>query len=183
MTVRDVTSLLSDRSLTWARRRSLLQGWRGEEAACADAAPAAQRIAPAVCAVGALIGLVLASPPVLTFFAATALVGAVAPNHPVEVTYNHFQRGRGRPMLPANRAAKRLGCAIGTVFLGGAAAAYALGAPAMGAVLAAVLAVTAAFVAVTGICVPSIIFTVVWGVERATGRHLVGGRSHDAPVG
>lgn len=183
MTVRDVTSLLSDRSLTWTRRRSLLQGWRGEEAACADAAPAAQRIAPAVCALGAGIGLVLGSPAVLGLFAATAVVGAFAPNHPVEMAYNRMARARGRATLPANRAAKRLGCAIGTVFLGGAAVAYALGAPAVGAVLAAVLGVTAAFVAVTGICVPSIIFTVVWGVDRATGRHLLRGRSHGAPVG
>jgi hypothetical protein len=182
VTVRDVTSLLNDRSLTWARRRSLLQGWRGEEAACADAAPAAQRIAPAVCAVGAGIGLVLRSPAVLGLFAATALVGAIAPNHPFEMVYNRLGRSRGRPTLPANRAAKRLGCAIGTVFLGGSAAGYALGADAVGAVLAAVLGITAVFVAVTGICVPSIIYTVVWGIERASGRHLVGGRSHDAPI-
>lgn len=75
----DVTCLLTDRSLTWTRRRTLLQGWRGEDAACAGAA--------------------------------TALVGAVAP-----------------------------------------------------------------------ICVPSILFTAVWGVERATGRHLIGSRSSDSPV-
>lgn len=182
MTVRDVTSLLTDRSLTWTRRRTLLQGWRGEDAACADAAPVAQRIGPAVCATGAGVGALLESPAVLGLFAATALVGAVAPNHPFEAVYNRWRRTRGLHGLPANRAAKRLGCAIGAVFLGGAAMAHVFGAGTLGTVLAVVLGATATFVAITGICLPSILFTIVWGVERATGGQLIGNRSSDSPV-
>ena len=176
MAVRDLTSLLADRSLTWPQRLTRLQGWRGHDAACADAAPLAQRIGPAVCALGAGLGAVLESPAVLAVFATTALIGAVAPNHPFEAVYNRWAEPRGRRRLPPNRAAKRLGCAIGVAFLGGAAVAYAIGAATAGLVLTLVLGVTAAFVAITGICIPSMIFTVARGVEQATAASLIGAR-------
>ena len=172
MALNEVTSLLTDRSLSWAQRLTRLQGWRGADAECAAAAPIAQRIGPAVCAVGAFLGAALGSPAVLAVFAGTALVGVVAPNHPVEVLYNRWASRQGRPVLPPNRAAKRLGCAIGVAFLGGAAIAYATGATTVGLTLAVVLGTTAAFVAITGICIPSMIFTALWGAERATASQL-----------
>jgi hypothetical protein len=173
MSLHDLRSVLGDTSLTWTQRRTRLQGWRGAEADSADLAVVAQRVGPAVCALGAFAGAALASPPVLAIFAVTALAGAVGPNHPVEGLYNRWARARSRPALPANRAAKRLGCAIGAVFLGGSAIAYAAGASSLGLVLAIVLGATAAFVAVTGICVPSMLFTMLWGADRACARHLV----------
>jgi hypothetical protein len=173
MSISDLTRLLGDSSLTWTERRTRLQGWRGSDATCADHAEGAQRLGPAACAAGALTGAVLESPIVLGAFAATALVGALAPNHPFESLYNRWASLRGRAALPANRAAKRLGCAIGVGFLGGAAVAYAVGATTLGLVLALVLAGTAAFVAITGICLPSMIFTVVWGAERACAPSLI----------
>jgi len=173
MRTQELTSLLRDPTLTWTQRRTRLQGWRGHDAACADGAVAAQRIGPAVCAVGAFTGAIAESPLVLALFAASALVGVFAPNHPFEAVYNAWASHRGRPALPPNRAARRLGCAIGVVFLGGAAFAYAAGAATLGFVLAMVLGATAAFVATTAICVPSMLFTLVWGSERATAPTLV----------
>ena len=173
MSISDLTRLLGNSSLTWTERRTRLQGWRGADATCADNAKGAQRLGPAVCAVGALTGAALESPVVLGAFAATAVMGALAPNHPIESLYNRWASRRGRATLPANRAAKRLGCAIGVAFLGGAAVAYAVGATTLGLVLALVLAGTAAFVAVTGICLPSMIFTLLWGVERACAPSLI----------
>ena len=172
MSVRDLTGLLADSTLTWSERLTRLQGWRGPDAAAADRAQLAQRLGATVCAVGALAGVAAQSPVVLGLFASTALVGAVAPNHPVEAAYNWWATGRRRATLPSNRAAKRLGCAIGVMFLGGATLAYAAGAATLGAVLALILGATAAFVAVTGICVPSIVFTVLWGAERACAPSL-----------
>lgn len=173
MRFRDLATVLGDSSLTWAERRTRLQGWRGPEAELADRARVAQRVGAVACAVGVAIGAALESPVLLAAVAATALVGAVAANHPFEVLYNRWARSRGGHVLPANRAAKRLGCAIGLVLLGGAAFAYAMGASTAGLVLASVLGGTAAFVAVTGICVPSIIFTVLWGLNRACEPSLV----------
>jgi hypothetical protein len=176
MTVRDLTELFGDDTLSPVERRTRLQGWRGDDARRADAAVFAQRLAPAACAVGAFAGVALRSPVVLGLFAATALIGAVADNHPFESIYNAWAAHRGRPTLPANRAAKRLGCAIGLVFLGGSAVAYAAGATTLGLVLGIILGATAAFVAVTGWCVPSMLFTVLFGGERACERDLVSTR-------
>lgn len=172
MALQEVTSLLGDSSFTWSARRARLQGWRDRDAECAAAAALAQRIGPAVCAAGAFGGVLTASPVVLALFAATAVAGTFASNHPFEALYNRWAVGRGRPALPPNRAARRLGCAIGAVVLGAAAAAYALGATGLGSLLALVLGSTAAFVAVTGICVPSVLFTLVWGSERACAPSL-----------
>ena len=168
-------TLLSDPTLTWSQRRTRLQGWRGPEAEQADAAPRAQRLGPALCAVGAIAGALMASPLVLAAVAATALAGTFAANHPFESLYNQWAASRGGQPLPANRAAKRLGCAIGVIFLAGASSAYTLGASTLGLVLALTLGGTAAFVATTGICVPSLLFTLVWGTERAAAPSLRAG--------
>jgi hypothetical protein len=169
----ELTALLTDSSMSWTERRTRLQGWRGEDAEQADANPVAQRMAAAVCAAGAGLGAVRGSPIILAVFASTALFGALAPNHPFEWVYNRGASRRHRAPLPANRAAKRLGCAMGVVFLGGSAVAYALGVSTLGVALALVLGGTAAFVAVTGICVPSMVFTALWGAERGAAPSLL----------
>jgi hypothetical protein len=180
---RELAALLGDTSLTWTERRTRLQGWSGPDADQANATPGVQRVASAVCAGGALAGAATNSPLLLTAFAATALAGAFTPNHPVEWLYNRVASTRGRTQLPANRAAKRLGCVIGVVFLGGSAAAYALGAPTLGLVLALVLGATAAFVAATGICVPSLVLTAVWGPHRAAAPTLMAAARTPRPPG
>lgn len=172
MSLRDLGVVLGDSSLTWTQRRTRLQGWRGVDAECANEVMGMQRLAPAVCAVGATAGALAESPVVLGAFAATAVAGALGANHPFESLVNRWAASRGRRQLPANRAAKRFGCAIGATFLGGAAVAYAVGAASLGLVLAAVLGGTAAFVALTGVCVPSMLFTLLWGAERATAPSL-----------
>jgi hypothetical protein len=74
MSVKDLATVLGDTSLTWTERRTRLQGWRGHDAECADAAVGAQRLGPAVCAAGALAGAVLQSPILLLAFAITAML-------------------------------------------------------------------------------------------------------------
>lgn len=172
MTTHELTALLGDPTLTWCQRRTRLQGWRGPEADQADAAAGAQRIAPAFCAVGATAGALMSSPLVLAATAATALAGMFAANHSFEWLYNRWAANRGRQQLPANRAAKRLGCAIGFLVLGGAAIAFSVGASTLGLVLALIMAGTATFVATTAICVPSMLFTVLWGAQRAAAPSL-----------
>jgi hypothetical protein len=169
----EVSTLLGDTRLTLTQRRTRLQGWSGIDAEQADELPGVQRIGSGVCAVGALAGALIGSPLVLAVLAATALAGAFAPNHPFEWLYNRVASTRSGHQLPRNRAAKRLGCAIGVVFLSGSAAAFALGTLMLGLVLGLVLGGTAAFVAATGICVPSLVFTALWGAHRAAAPSLL----------
>ena len=72
----------------------------------------------------------------------------------------------------ANRAAKRLGCFVGSIHLAVAAVADAAGASATATVSLVVLGTLALFVGASGICVPSLLYTVVFGAERGTRARL-----------
>jgi len=169
----DLRSLLVDDRFDRETRLTRLQGWRGTEVDQAVSAGWAKSLAPAICAIGAIAGALLASPVLLGFMGATAVMGAIAANHPFEWAYNAVAPRFGRATLPANRAAKRLGCFLGSLHLGGAAVAFAAGAPTVGLALALPLGVLAGFVAVTGICVPSMLFTAFFGAERGACPSLV----------
>lgn len=79
----DLSNILADPERDWdTTRLARLQGWRGADARQAVNAKWAQRLAPAACGLGALAGALLSSPLVVGFFAATAVVGTLAPNHP-----------------------------------------------------------------------------------------------------
>jgi hypothetical protein len=162
----DVNSILTDSEFDQDMRLVRLQGFRGADADQALRSSVGGRLAPAVCGLGAVLGVLLESPLLLGALALTAVIGVLAANHPVESLYNAFARRRGTAEVPVNRAGRRLGCFIGALFLGGAAIAYASGATAAGAVLALSLGSLALFVAATNICVPSIIFTLIRGSER-----------------
>lgn len=150
-----------------------LQGWRDEELGEAVAAGNAHRLAPGFCAIGATAVAVTGSWVVAVALMATAVIGIVARNHPVEAIYNSFASRTRRGTIPRNRAAKRLGCFLGTAFLGASAASFLLGATVAGQVLAAIFAAVAWFVAVTNICVPSAIFVMLFGTTRSTARRLI----------
>ena len=74
----------------------------------------AQRIGPGFCAVAALVGAFTGSTLVIGFTLATALIGVVAANHPVESAYNWMSRAVDRAPLPAIHGAKLQGIAIST---------------------------------------------------------------------
>ncbi len=168
----EVSGVLRDHRFDRSSRLIRLQGWRGRQIAEAAAAGWAHRLAPGLCSVLALAGAVTGSVTLLVFTMATAVVGVFASNHPAEIAYNAWARRSGGAPIPANRAAKRLACALGTIFLGSAALAFAADMVVAGRFLAGSMGLVAGFVAVTTICIPSLIFTLVWGSQRATSRRL-----------
>ncbi|MFT7650133.1 MAG: hypothetical protein ACI8Y4_004899 [Candidatus Poriferisodalaceae bacterium] len=167
---RQVSSILTDSNFDRDMRLVRLQGYRGDEAEQALRSSVGGRLAPAVCGIGAILGVILASPLVLGALALTAVIGVVADNHPIEELYNLFARRRNSTEVPANTAGRRLGCFIGAIMLGGATLAYASGLTTTGAALGLSLGLLAVFVAATNICVPSIIFTLIRGSERTSLR-------------
>ena len=168
-----VTQVLIDPRFEVPIRLLRLQGWRGQDLDQACATGMAVRLAPAVCGLGGFAVLVSGSVLSALVVAATALIGMFADNHPVEMLYNIRARSNGRAEIPANRAAKRLGCALGAAFLSGASLAFLSGATSLGRGLALALAVVASFVAATNLCVPSVLFTLLFGSERASERTLL----------
>lgn len=165
-------ALITDAHCDVPDRLIRLQGWRGDDAAQARHVGAALRLAPAVCSVLAFTVAVTGSLPVVVAALASAVVGVFAANHPVETVYNAVARATGRTAIPTNRASKRLGCLIGTVFFTAVGVGLAAGNHAVATALAAIMGSVAAFVALTNICVPSILFILLRGVHRATARSL-----------
>jgi hypothetical protein len=152
-----------------------LQGWRGEALAEASATRwQAHRLGPAVCGVMSFAVIATGSMALLLITLASAIVGMLAANHPAESLYNAITVRRGGQPMPPNRAAKRTGCAVGSLFLAAAAIAAPLGYGTVAVVSLAALGSLALFVAATGICVPSIMSTLVFGSDRGTRPALIG---------
>jgi hypothetical protein len=172
--VRSLTDLLTDPRFDRASSLLRLQGWRDDDLeAATNTSPLAHRLAPAACGTLALAIAATGSTVLLVLTLATALAGATARNHPFETAYNMIVSRKGGQSMPANRAAKRLGCAIGSVFLVGAGLAAAAGHTMIAATLLVSLGSLALFVAATGICVPSILFAVMFGIEPGTAPRLI----------
>jgi len=169
----DLDEILRDRESDHPTRLLRLQGWRGADLAEAVAAGNAHRLAPGFCALGATLVALTGSSVLAGLLMATAINGIFARNHPVEWVYNSFARRTGRQPIPRNRAAKRLGCAIGAAFLAVSTIAIATGATLTGQVVAGVFAAVAWFVATTNLCVPSVIFVALFGAERSTSCRLI----------
>jgi len=167
-----VRGILTDPRCDLPDRLIRVQGWRGDDAVSARRAGAALRLAPATCAVLAFAVAVTGSLPLAVATLASALVGVFAANHPIETAYNAFARRTGRASIPRNRAAKRLGCLIGTAFFTAITVALVTGNQNVATVLAVVMGSVAASIAITNVCVPSIVFTLMRGISRATATSL-----------
>jgi hypothetical protein len=170
---RELNGILRDERFDHNSRLLRLQGWRGAALDEAVAAGSAHRLAPGFCAIGATAVAITGSWELALALMATAVVGIFARNHPIEAIYNRLAPSIGRARLPRNRAAKRLGCLLGTAFLGASALSVALGSSVLGQGIAGTFALVAGFVAVTNICLPSVIFVALFGGERSTACRLI----------
>ena len=144
---------------TSTRRRLESQGCIGVGEQALRDIQSGLRFAPALCGAGIAVGTVLASPWVLGFMMLTALIGAATPRHPFDLLYNHAVRHAiSKPAIPRNGAPRRFSCAVGTVWLAGTIGAFLLGWDVAGYVLGLSMAGMALFVAVTHICLPSLVY-------------------------
>jgi hypothetical protein len=123
------------------------------------------RFAPLLCVTGIAVGTVLASPAILFAIAATALLGGfVTPKHPFDYLYDATLRPLlGGPAVPPSPPPRRFACQLATPWIAAIAVAFLAGAPAVAWVLAVPLLVTAATVATTNWCLPSLIYGLLHG--------------------
>jgi len=168
----ELKGLLTDERFDRSARLLRLQGWRGADLAKAAKSGAAHRLAPGLCAVLGFAVAATASVPLALVAMASAVVGIFAPNHPIETGYNWVAARSVLDPIPANRAGKRLGCVLGASFFGVAAISFGLGNTTLGTVMAIQMGVVATFVAASKVCVPSMIFTLIWGRDRASKSNL-----------
>ena len=118
------------------------------------------RFTPALCAAGVATGTILASPIILVAMMATAALGAATPRHPFDLVYNSGVRHLlKKPAIPRNAPPRRFSCGVATGWLAFTVGAFLLGWNVAGYVLGAGMVGMAAFVAVTQICLPSLVYT------------------------
>jgi len=128
------------------------------------------RWSPAVCTLFMVIGVALPSPLVLWGLAATAFLGVLLPFHPFDLLYNHGARYlTGTGPLPPQTPQRRFACGIATVWLAGTGWAFYAGANALGYTLGISIILVAGLVSVTHICIPSLVYNVLFKVRAAAG--------------
>jgi hypothetical protein len=132
----------------------------------------AMRLGPAQCALFGTIALLLGDPSVFLVLGAVSSVGVFTSHHPVEWLYVWWARRYGHPTPPANRAPRRFACLLGAVCFLVAGVALSAGAGWIFWPTALLLVLLPMYVATTNICVPSLLFTLVFGAERATCESL-----------
>ena len=122
------------------------------------------RFSTSLCAILMGIGTILASPSVLLVAMATALLGTILPFHPFDLLYNYGVRHMtGTRPLPPNPIQRRFACGIATLWLGGTFWAFSAGALIVGYVLGGILTAVALLVSTTDICIPSLVYGLMFG--------------------
>lgn len=121
------------------------------------------RFSPGLCATIAAIGTALASPAILWGLMVFAVLGAVLTFHPFDLIYNTGIRRLTRtPELPRNGAPRRFACALASAWLLATGALFQAGYDMAGYVLGGALVATAALITTTHICVPSILYRLLF---------------------
>jgi hypothetical protein len=146
------------------RRRLEIQGFCGiDERTLAETAPWV-RLAFALCALLAAAGTLLASPVVLWSLVPVAAWAAAFPVHPFDHLYNFgLRKLTGTDPLPRRGAPNRFACGLGAIWLLATGWAFQAGATATGYTLGGMLTLVGLLVTTTDICIPSLIFRVVFG--------------------
>jgi hypothetical protein len=127
------------------------------------------RWSPVFCTLVMATGTVLASPWILWGLAVTAALGTILPSHPFDYVYNFgLRRLTGTPPLPANGAPRRFACGMATVWLVATGTAFAADLTVLGYVLGGILTAVAALVAIAHFCIPSLIYSLLFGRPQCT---------------
>ena len=122
------------------------------------------RLAFGLCAILAIVGTALASPPLLLTLAGIAFLAALSPVHPFDLIYNHgIRHATGTPPLPKRGPPSRFACGIGALWLIVTVGAFESSMTTVGYVLGFTLASVAILVSTMDICIPSMIFRAMLG--------------------
>ena len=122
------------------------------------------RMAFGLCGTLAIVGTAIASTPILLTLAGIAFVAALSPVHPFDLIYNYGIRyATGTPRLPRRGPPSRFACGIGALWLIVTVGAFDASLTTVGYVLGFTLASVALLVSTLDLCIPSMIFRVIFG--------------------
>jgi hypothetical protein len=156
-------------TLTTRTRRLLdIQGF--ENVDVQELAPVAPwlRLTFGLCGVLGGMGTLLASPAILLVLALIAALAAASPVHPFDLIYNYGVRYlTGTGPLPRRGAPTRFGCGMGAILVLATAWAFWAGRAPVGYALGGMLTFVVLLVSTTDICIPSLIYRLIFGWPRA----------------
>lgn len=159
-------------------RRLAIQGYATGAGCDLASLAAGARFAPALCAIGAAAGTVLQSPLLLGAMMVLAFAGAATSRHPFDHLWNAaLRKPVGRSPLPPNGAPRRFACGLGTAWLAATIVAFLAGWEVAAFVLGLSMTAVAALVATTHVCLPSIVYALLF----RHGEGLPFGRAGAAP--
>lgn len=139
-----------------------IQGFNLDDEALAEIGPW-MRWPYVFCASILAVGVMLASPAVLWGLATIAVATVFLPSHPFNYAYNHGVRHlTGTRPLPPSTVQGRFSCGVGGAWLVATGAAFFTGATTAGYILGGVMVAMATLVATTQICIPSIVFNLLF---------------------
>lgn len=152
------------------RYRLDIQGFEHVEDRALAPVAAWLRLAFVLCALLAGIGTALASPTILLMLFPIAALAASFPVHPFDLIYNHAIRfATGTGPLPRRGAPNRFACGLGAVWLLATAWAFHTGLTVTGYILGGLMTGLALLVSSTDICIPSLVYRLLFGFPRPRG--------------
>ncbi len=172
MHLSEARQILTDPAFDRTHRLLRLQGQRGPALDQAVASGWAMRLGPAQCAFFGTLAIAIDEPRVFLLLAGLSSIGVITSHHPVEWLYVSWARRYGHPSPPGNRAPRRFACLLGAACFLVAGVALSAGTGWIFWPTALLLVLLPMYVATTNICVPSLLFTLVLGAERATCESL-----------
>jgi len=145
------------------RSRLETQGFCGlDDATLAEVGPGL-RWSPVLCTLFMIVGVATQSAIVLWLLATTAFIGVLLPFHPFDVLYNYGVRHlTGTRPFPRNGPQRKFACGLATVWLAATGWAFYAGFDTLGFALGVPLILVAALVSVTHICVPSMVYNLLF---------------------
>lgn len=151
-------------STSKTRRLVEMQGFVGFDDHTVRHLDYALRISPVICLAMTAVATALESVTLLWILLPFALGGAILNNHPFDVVYNHGIRHlTGGPVIPRYPMPRRFACMLASAWITAAALSFSYGMPLAGHILGWSLVATAAVPVITGFCVPSFIFGLIFG--------------------
>jgi hypothetical protein len=126
------------------------------------------RFAYGVCGSIVALGLLLANIPILAIAMIIAFFGMFPPYHPIDYLFNYAIRHLfKKPKLPPRANQGRFACIIATIWIGGIIYLLANNFDMWANILGLGLLASASLVTFTHICVPSIIFNLIFKKKSA----------------
>lgn len=128
----------------------------------------ALRVSPVICLTLTAIATANESVLLLWILLPFAVAGAVLRNHPFDVIYNYGIRYlTGGPTIPRYPMPRRFACMMASGWILAEALSFVHGAPLAGHILGWSLVATAAVPIITGFCVPSFLYGLIFGKPKS----------------